>query len=54
MKTYCAFLRGVNVNGKTIKMVEACDVLKQVGFIGDAVKAPLLIRVSQKYSVVRI
>jgi len=31
MKTYCAFLRGVNVNGKTMKMAEACDVLKQAG-----------------------
>jgi uncharacterized protein (DUF1697 family) len=34
MKTYCAFLRGVNVNGKTMKMVEACDVLKQAGLVG--------------------
>jgi uncharacterized protein (DUF1697 family) len=34
MKTYCAFLRGVNVNGKTMKMAEACDVLKQAGFAG--------------------
>lgn len=31
MKTYCAFLRGVNVNGKTMKMAEACEVLKQAG-----------------------
>ena len=34
MKTYCAFLRGVNVNGKTMKMAEACDVLKQAGLAG--------------------
>ena len=34
MKTYCAFLRGVNVNGKTMKMAEACDVLKQAGLVG--------------------
>ena len=34
MKTYCAFLRGVNVNGKTMKMVETCDILKQAGFLG--------------------
>jgi len=31
MKAYCAFIRGVNVNGRIMKMVEACDVLKQAG-----------------------
>ena len=31
MKTYCAFLRGVNINGKTMKMAEACEVLSQAG-----------------------
>ena len=36
MKSYCAFLRGVNVNGKTMKMAEACGALKQAGFIGVA------------------
>jgi uncharacterized protein (DUF1697 family) len=34
MKTYCAFLRGVNIGGKTMKMVEACDVLKASGLTG--------------------
>jgi uncharacterized protein (DUF1697 family) len=34
VKAYCAFLRGVNVNGKTMKMAETCDVLKQAGFVG--------------------
>ena len=34
MKTYCAFLRGVNVNGKTMKMAEACDVLKLASLVG--------------------
>jgi len=34
MKTYCVFLRGVNVNGKTMKMAEACEVLKTAGFTG--------------------
>ena len=34
MKTYCAFLRGVNVNGKTMKMSEACEALRQAGFTG--------------------
>ena len=32
MKTYCAFLRGVNVNGKTMKMAEACKALTDAGF----------------------
>jgi uncharacterized protein (DUF1697 family) len=39
MKTYCAFLRGVNVNGKTMKMAEVCDVLKQAGFVGEIGRA---------------
>ena len=26
---YCAFLRGVNVNGTAMKMVEVCDVFKK-------------------------
>ena len=26
MQTYCAFLRGVNVNGRTMKMAEAAEV----------------------------
>ena len=34
MKTYCAFLRGVNVNGKAMKMADACDVLRQAGLTG--------------------
>ena len=34
MKTYCAFLRGVNVNGKTMKMAESCGVLEQAGLGG--------------------
>lgn len=34
MDTYCAFLRGVNVNGKTMKMAEACEVLRRAGFMG--------------------
>lgn len=28
---YCAFLRGVNVNGTAMKMVEVCDVFKKAG-----------------------
>ena len=28
---YCAFLRGVNVNGKTMKMTEVCDVFREAG-----------------------
>ena len=28
---YCAFLRGVNVNGTAMKMVEICDVFKKAG-----------------------
>ncbi len=34
MQTYCAFLRGVNIGGKTMKMAEACDILKTAGFVG--------------------
>ena len=34
MRPYCAFLRGVNVNGRTMKMAEACDVLKKAGLTG--------------------
>jgi uncharacterized protein (DUF1697 family) len=34
MKTYCAFQRGVNIGGKTMKMAEACDVLKAAGLTG--------------------
>ena len=29
--TYCAFLRGVNVNGRTMKMAEVCDVFRTAG-----------------------
>lgn len=32
MEKYCAFLRGVNIGGKTVKMAEACDALEAVGF----------------------
>jgi uncharacterized protein (DUF1697 family) len=28
---YCAFLRGVNVNGTAMKMTEVCDVFKKAG-----------------------
>ena len=28
---YCAFLRGVNVNGTAMKMAEVCDVFKNAG-----------------------
>ena len=28
---YCAFLRGVNVNGTAMKMAEVCDVFKKAG-----------------------
>lgn len=28
---HCAFLRGVNVNGNAMKMVEVCDVFKKAG-----------------------
>lgn len=31
MKVYCTFLRGVNIGGKTMKMAEACQVLKTAG-----------------------
>lgn len=31
MKLYCAFLRGVNVNGKAMKMADACAVFEQAG-----------------------
>ena len=30
--SYCAFLRGVNIGGKTMKMAEACSVLEAAGF----------------------
>ena len=30
-KTYYAFLRGVNVNGRTMKMAEVCDVFRAAG-----------------------
>ncbi|MEL7608939.1 MAG: DUF1697 domain-containing protein [Bacillota bacterium] len=29
--TYCAFLRGVNVNGRTMKMAEVCGVFEGAG-----------------------
>jgi len=28
---YCAFLRGVNVNGTAMKMAEVCDIFKKAG-----------------------
>ena len=31
MPAYCAFLRGVNVNGRTMKMAEACQVFREAG-----------------------
>ena len=31
MRTFCAFLRGVNVNGRNIKMAEACEVFRTAG-----------------------
>lgn len=31
MEKYCAFLRGVNIGGKTMKMAETCDALKAAG-----------------------
>lgn len=31
MEKYCAFLRGVNVNGTSMKMVEVCKVFNQAG-----------------------
>ena len=34
MKTYCAFLRGVNIGGQVMKMAEACDALKSAGLTG--------------------
>ena len=30
-ETYCAFLRGVNVNGRTMKMAEVCDAFRTAG-----------------------
>jgi len=30
-KVYCAFLRGVNVNGRTMKMAEVCEVFRAAG-----------------------
>lgn len=29
--TYCAFLRGINVNGRTMKMADVCDVFRSAG-----------------------
>ncbi|MDR1015448.1 MAG: DUF1697 domain-containing protein [Coriobacteriales bacterium] len=34
MATYCAFLRGVNIGGKTMRMAEACDALQAAGLTG--------------------
>lgn len=31
MKSYCAFLRGVNVNGRTMKMADVCEVFRGAG-----------------------
>lgn len=31
MKNYCAFLRGVNVNGTNMKMAEVCQVFTDAG-----------------------
>ena len=31
MKKYCAFLRGVNVNGTTMKMADVCQVFSEAG-----------------------
>ncbi|SHK01056.1 Uncharacterized conserved protein, DUF1697 family [Epilithonimonas mollis] len=31
MKNYCAFLRGVNVNGTSMKMADVCEVFSQAG-----------------------
>lgn len=31
MKKYCAFLRGVNVNGTSMKMIEVCEVFSKAG-----------------------
>jgi len=31
MTRFCAFLRGINVNGKTMKMAEVCHVIEQSG-----------------------
>ena len=31
MEKYCAFLRGVNVNGTSMKMVDACNVFEVAG-----------------------
>jgi len=28
---YCAFLRGVNINGRTLRMAEVCDAFRQAG-----------------------
>jgi len=30
-ENYCAFLRGVNVNGRTMKMVDVCDAFRKAG-----------------------
>ncbi|WP_300672629.1 DUF1697 domain-containing protein [Soonwooa sp.] len=31
MKKYCAFLRGVNINGASLKMKDVCDVFSKTG-----------------------
>lgn len=31
MARFCAFLRGINVNGKTMKMADVCQVIEQAG-----------------------
>lgn len=33
MEQFCAFLRGVNVNGTTMKMTEVCQVFKDAGML---------------------
>lgn len=33
MEQFCAFLRGVNVNGTTMKMAEVCQVFKDAGML---------------------
>lgn len=33
MTTYCAFLRGVNVKGTTMKMTEVCSVFEKAGMV---------------------
>jgi len=36
MQTYCAFLRGVNVNGRTMKMADVCGGFLKAGMAGVA------------------